>query len=226
MGGDEVVPECACRAPPSRIRRRTLRRVRAIARSARGKDRRPRPRDDEDRPAGDGRRARWAHPGSGSLPPARAARAFASVRIRHLHSRKCAHPRGRAREAADDRRDGGGRLAMTVTLTGNDLTVEEVVRVARGSEPVELEPGAFERMRECRALVERVIARGDVVYGMTTGVGARKKVPVPVKEIPAFNRALVANHRTATGPDAPAEIVRATMVRLANTLAKGTSGAR
>jgi histidine ammonia-lyase len=115
---------------------------------------------------------------------------------------------------------------MTVTLTGNDLTVDEVVRVARGSEPVEIELGAFERMRETQALVERVVARGDVVYGMTTGVGARKKVPVPAEEIPTFNRALVANHRTATGPDAPAEIVRATMVRLANTLAKGTSGAR
>jgi histidine ammonia-lyase len=115
---------------------------------------------------------------------------------------------------------------MTVSLTGNDLSVDEVVRVARGNEPVELGPGAVERMLESRALVERVVARGDVVYGMTTGVGARKKVPVPVDEIPAFNRALIANHRTATGPDAPIEAVRATMLRLVNTLAKGTSGAR
>jgi histidine ammonia-lyase len=115
---------------------------------------------------------------------------------------------------------------MTVRLTGSDLTVEEVVRVARGGEQVEVDPDAFERMLETRALVERVVERGDVVYGMTTGVGARKKIPVPVEEIPAFNRALIANHRTASGPDAPPEIVRATMLRLANTLAKGTSGAR
>jgi histidine ammonia-lyase len=115
---------------------------------------------------------------------------------------------------------------MTVTLTGNDLTIDEVVRIARAGEPVEIEPGAFSRMTESRALVERVVARGDVVYGMTTGVGARKKTPVPVDEIPAFNRALIENHRTATGPDASVEIVRATMVRLANTLASGTSGAR
>ena len=115
---------------------------------------------------------------------------------------------------------------MTVVLSGSDLTVEEVIRVARGKEPVEIEPGAFDRMSESRALVERVVARGDVVYGMTTGVGARKKTPVPVDEIPAFNRALIANHRTATGPDAPVDTVRATMLRLANTLARGTSGAR
>jgi histidine ammonia-lyase len=115
---------------------------------------------------------------------------------------------------------------VTVTLTGNDLTIAEVVRVARGNEPVEIEPGAFARMRESRALVERVVARGDAVYGITTGVGARKKTAVPVEEIPAFNRALIANHRTATGAEASVDIVRATMVRLANALAKGTLGAR
>jgi histidine ammonia-lyase len=115
---------------------------------------------------------------------------------------------------------------VTVTLTGNDLTIEEAVRVARAGEPVEIEQGAFARMQASHALVERVVARGDAVYGMTTGVGARKKTPVPAREIPAFNRALIANHRTATGPDASVEIVRATLVRLANTLAKGDSGAR
>jgi histidine ammonia-lyase len=115
---------------------------------------------------------------------------------------------------------------MTVVLSGDTLTVEEVVRVARGGEPVELDPAALERMRETRALVEHVVARGDVVYGLTTGVGARKKVHVAPEEIPAFNRALIANHRTATGPDAAPEIVRATMLRIANAFAKGTAGVR
>jgi len=115
---------------------------------------------------------------------------------------------------------------MTVLLTGSGLTVEEVVRVAREAEHVELDPTAIERMLETRKIVERVVERGDVVYGMTTGVGARKKVLVAPEEIPAFNRALIANHRVATGPDAPVEVVRATVVRLANALAKGTAGVR
>jgi histidine ammonia-lyase len=115
---------------------------------------------------------------------------------------------------------------MTVTLTGETLTVEEVVRVARQDEQVELEPSALERMEASRALVQRVVERGDVVYGLTTSVGARKKVRVAAEDIPAFNRALLANHRTATGPDAPQEIVRATMLRIANAMAKGTAGVR
>jgi histidine ammonia-lyase len=115
---------------------------------------------------------------------------------------------------------------MSVALTGETLTVEEVVRVARHDEHVEIEPGAVGRMQESRALVQRVVERGDVVYGLTTGVGARKKVRVTAEDIPAFNRALLANHRTATGPDAPREVVRATMLRIANSMAKGTAGVR
>jgi histidine ammonia-lyase len=115
---------------------------------------------------------------------------------------------------------------MTVVLTGDGLTLDEVVRVARADEDVELAAEARARMIETRALVERAVERGDVVYGVTTGVGARKKVHVPPDEIPAFNRRLILNHRTAQGPDAPAEVVRATMVRVANALAKGTAGVR
>lgn len=81
-------------------------------------------------------------------------------------------------------------------------------------------------MSETRALVERALERGDEVYGLTTGVGARKKVRVPPEEIPSFNRALIANHRVAQGPDASEEVVRATMLRVANALAKGTAGVR
>ena len=115
---------------------------------------------------------------------------------------------------------------MTVILTGESLTLDEVVRVAREGEAVELASGVADRMRESRALVERALERGDPVYGLSTGVGARKKVRVAAEELAAFNRALIANHLTATGQDAPAEVVRATMLRIANAFAKGTAGVR
>jgi histidine ammonia-lyase len=115
---------------------------------------------------------------------------------------------------------------VTVELDGSSLTLGDVVRVAREAEPVTLAAEALERMRDTRALVESVLARGEVVYGLTTGVGARKKVRVPVQEAPGFNRALVDNHLVGQGPDAPGDVVRATMLRLANGFAKGTAGVR
>jgi histidine ammonia-lyase len=115
---------------------------------------------------------------------------------------------------------------MTVVLRGSGLAVADVVRVARDGEPVELAGEAVTRMRETRKLVERTVARGDEVYGVTTGVGARKKLRVPLDDLPAFNRRLIDNHRIGTGPDAPPDVVRGTMVRVANAFAKGTSGVR
>ena len=115
---------------------------------------------------------------------------------------------------------------MTVILTGGDLTLDEVVRVAREREPVELAPEAVERMRAARAVVERALAGGELVYGLSTGFGMRKKVRVGSEEVEEFNRRTILNHRVGQGPPAPVDIVRAAMLRLANGLAGATPGAR
>ena len=115
---------------------------------------------------------------------------------------------------------------MTVVLTGSDLTLGELVRVARGDEPVELAPAAVERMRATRAVVEAAAAAGDEVYGLTTGVGAKKKAAVAPEDVAEYNRLLVLNHRVGQGPALPDDVVRAALCRLANGLASGGAGAR
>jgi histidine ammonia-lyase len=115
---------------------------------------------------------------------------------------------------------------VTVVLTGNDLSLDEVVAVARGGEPVELAPEAVVRMRKARAIVERALERGDVVYGFTTGVASRKRVRVEPGDVEEFNRRLIQSHRVGQGSDAPADVVRATMLRMANGFATGTTGIR
>jgi histidine ammonia-lyase len=115
---------------------------------------------------------------------------------------------------------------MAVVLTGDDLTLADVVAVAREGPEVSLAPEAAERMRAARAAVERAIARGDAVYGFTTGVASRKRVQVDAADAEAFNRLLLRSHRVGQGPDAPTDVVRATMLRLANGFASGTTGAR
>jgi histidine ammonia-lyase len=114
---------------------------------------------------------------------------------------------------------------VTVVLTGSDLTIEEVVGVARGGERVELAPSALERMRAARAVVEEVVERGEEIYGFTTGVGMRKRFAVE-GEMTEFNRMLISGHLIGQGPDAPDDVVRAMMTGLANGLARGAAGAR
>jgi histidine ammonia-lyase len=114
---------------------------------------------------------------------------------------------------------------MSVTLTGTTLTPDEVVRVARGGERVELAAEALVRMRASRALVEDALGRGERVYGFSTGVGMRKLFAIE-EEQARFNRNLIRGHLVAQGPAASSDVVRATLLKLANMLCQGWSGVR
>jgi histidine ammonia-lyase len=115
---------------------------------------------------------------------------------------------------------------MTIVLDGESLTIGDVGRVARDGELVALGGGVIERMRESRRVVETVLRRGDAVYGMTTGLGQDKRYRVTPEKIEDFNRRLIESHRVGQGPAAPSDVVRATMLRLANGFAKATVGVR
>jgi len=115
---------------------------------------------------------------------------------------------------------------MTVELTGGSLTLDDVVRVARFGEPVAIAPAATERMRAARAIVEHTAAEGTPAYGVTTGVGMRRDATVDEAEAQAFNRSAISGHLVGLGPLAPKDVVRASLVRLANTIVAGFQGAR
>ncbi|MGO8684289.1 MAG: aromatic amino acid lyase [Thermoleophilia bacterium] len=115
---------------------------------------------------------------------------------------------------------------MTVQIDGSHLTVDDVERVARRYEPAELTPAALTRMASTRAIVEQALARGDEVYGLTTGVGTLKRTHVSRQEEAGFNRRLLANHRVAQGPLVATDIARAALLRMAAGFAGGHSGVR
>ncbi|MFA4965804.1 MAG: aromatic amino acid ammonia-lyase [Thermoleophilia bacterium] len=115
---------------------------------------------------------------------------------------------------------------MALAIDGLTLTIRDVLRVARDGERVTLSHKARERMELSRAVVERVLARGDEVYGLTTGVGTLKRVRVASEDEATFNLRLIDNHRVGQGPLAPRDVVRAAMLRLMSGLAAGRSGVR
>jgi histidine ammonia-lyase len=115
---------------------------------------------------------------------------------------------------------------VTVVLDGASLTLKDVVNVARGREGVALASDAAARMKRGREIVEEVLAREDTVYGLTTGVGSRTRISIPPAESDGFNRLMVLNSSVGQGSTAPQEVVRASMLRLANGFATGTVGVR
>jgi histidine ammonia-lyase len=117
---------------------------------------------------------------------------------------------------------------MTISLTGSDLTIEDVVAVARDGDDAALDPAAREAMDRSHGVVQEALSRGDTVYGLTTGVGVLKRVTLAgsPEEIAEFNRSLIERHRAGQGPPAPTDLVRATIISMANTLARGFAGVR
>jgi histidine ammonia-lyase len=115
---------------------------------------------------------------------------------------------------------------VTVTLRGSGLTEEQVVAVARHGEKVTLAPAARARMERSRALVERAATSKEPVYGVSTGFGALASTRVAPLRQPELQLALIRSHAAGVGPPVDAEVVRATMLLRARTLAMGMSGVR
>jgi histidine ammonia-lyase len=113
-----------------------------------------------------------------------------------------------------------------VELDGASLTVERVRAVADAGARVRLAPAASERMRRTRAVVDDVVARNAVVYGITTGFGKLSDVAIPPERLAELQANLVRSHAAGVGPRLPEREARAMMLLRANVLAKGYSGAR
>ncbi|HKW60114.1 MAG TPA: histidine ammonia-lyase [Candidatus Dormibacteraeota bacterium] len=115
---------------------------------------------------------------------------------------------------------------MTVTLRGPGLTEDQVVAVARHGEKVSLAPAARTKMERSRARVERAATSREPVYGVSTGFGALSGTRVAPLRQPELQLALIRSHAAGVGPPVDAEVVRATMLLRARTLAMGLSGVR
>jgi histidine ammonia-lyase len=113
-----------------------------------------------------------------------------------------------------------------VVLTGADLSVSDVEAVARHGARAALDVHARDRMQEARDVIETLVARGDVVYGVTTGFGDLATTSIPREDVEALQENLLASHAAGVGEAFPREVVRAMLLLRANTLALGHSGCR
>lgn len=104
------------------------------------------------------------------------------------------------------------------------LSLEDVAAVAYRHRAVRLSSAARDRITRARESVGRLLAQGRPVYGLTTGVGALKRVAVGADVQPEFNRRLLLSHRTGTGPDVEDSIVRATLLAQLAGFAQGHAG--
>lgn len=113
-----------------------------------------------------------------------------------------------------------------VMVTGDPLTIDQVIDVARGRANADLGSDVESRMESSRSVVERAVAENRVMYGITTGFGALANTRIDVADLAQMQLALVRSHAAAVGDPLDDDVVRALLLLRARTLAAGISGVR
>jgi histidine ammonia-lyase len=111
-------------------------------------------------------------------------------------------------------------------LSGQALSLSAIAAVAHGDERVQIASAARKRMAASRKVIDDIVARDAVVYGVNTGFGKLADVRIPHEQIGALQLNLVRSHACGIGPLLSEGEVRAMMLLRANVLALGFSGIR
>jgi histidine ammonia-lyase len=113
-----------------------------------------------------------------------------------------------------------------VELTGQPLSLAQIAQVAYGREAINVGASAHSRIQSSRKVIEEIVAKGAVVYGVSTGFGKLADVHVPAAELRHLQLNLVRSHACGIGNPLSAPEVRAMILLRANVLALGLSGIR
>ncbi len=113
-----------------------------------------------------------------------------------------------------------------VEVTGDPLTIDDVVAVARHGARVRVTDRALAGMAASRAVVESLADDDRPHYGVSTGFGALARRHIPVARRAQLQLALVRSHAAGAGPEVEREVVRALQLLRLATLATGRTGAR
>jgi histidine ammonia-lyase len=116
--------------------------------------------------------------------------------------------------------------AANILLNGNDLTFDQLYRVALHGDVVSLSPAAIERMKGSRSVVDQLVAEGATAYGINTGFGKLASVRISPEQVRTLQVNLVRSHCCGVGAPLGDAETRAMMLLRANALAKGLSGVR
>jgi len=116
---------------------------------------------------------------------------------------------------------------MTVKIDGESLRIEDVVRVARHGDFVQLTDVAGEKVLRSRQVLEALAKNSKrPIYGVNTGFGRLVTKRISPDELRQLQENLILSHSAGVGFPLPQEVVRATMLLRVNSLAKGYSGVR
>ena len=115
---------------------------------------------------------------------------------------------------------------MVVIMGTGPLTDNELIRIARHGEAIELDASAVNNVGATRTAIEALANDPDPHYGISTGFGALATTFIPEDQRAQLQRSLIRSHAAGTGPEIETEVIRGLMVQRLSTLMTGRTGVR
>ncbi|UHA72031.1 HAL/PAL/TAL family ammonia-lyase [Paenibacillus sp. 481] len=116
-----------------------------------------------------------------------------------------------------------------IVLNGNELTIEDIVNVAKGEHEsfmFTVSDEALDRIEKCNELKHEIINQQQPIYGVTTGFGDSVMRQISPQKTIDLQRNLVRFLSCGVGPNSEESVARATMLIRTNCLIKGNSAVR
>jgi histidine ammonia-lyase len=113
-----------------------------------------------------------------------------------------------------------------ILLDNEELTLADLVTVARKGGTVRLGPGSEHLVGVARGLIEKWLRQEKRIYGITTGFGALSDVTISASDARKLQKNILLSHAAGVGDLLPEEIVRAAMLLRIKDMALGHTGIR
>ncbi len=109
-------------------------------------------------------------------------------------------------------------------IDGKSLTLNDIEFFLNENPDIVISKDSVPKINKSRALVEKWVNEGEVVYGITTGFGEFSNVNVSKKDLKTLQENLILSHAVGCGENLPPKIVKIMMLLRVNALARGYSG--
>ncbi|MCI4336302.1 MAG: histidine ammonia-lyase [Thermoplasmata archaeon] len=117
-------------------------------------------------------------------------------------------------------------MTEALPIDGESLSLDQFLAVTRHGCPVSLAPEARERVAASRRIVERAVAAGRPIYGVTTGFGSLSETTIRPDQARELQLSLIRSHASGAGKPLAPDLVRGLLLLRLNSLARGHSGVR
>ena len=109
-------------------------------------------------------------------------------------------------------------------INGENLDIEKVEDIIFSNKKIGISKEAEKNIIKSRETVERLIKKGEVVYGLNTGFGKFSTKKISPDKIIQLQENLIISHAAGTGDYLDDKIVKTMILLRVNALAKGYSG--